>query len=106
MKTVSALRCQNRCRAAGLHFAEDRGTEAPVQVIERDGLPARRQSQLEFTRDLGTVWLQKEDTALLRVPSAIVPETVNFLLNPFHPDAKQFRIIEALQYSFDVRLKK
>jgi len=41
--------------------------ELPVQVIERDGLPARWQSQLEFTRDLGTAWLQKKDTVLLRV---------------------------------------
>jgi len=79
--------------------------ELPVQVIQRDGLPARWQSQLEFTRDLGTAWLQKKDTVLLRVPSAIA-ETVNFLLNSVHPDAKQFRIIEALQHPFDVRLKK
>jgi RES domain-containing protein len=59
-----------------------------------------------FTRDLGTAWLQKKDTALLSVPSAIVPETVNFLLDPAHPDSKKFQIIEALLYPFDVRLKK
>ena len=83
--------------------------EAPgvkAQAIDRDGLPAGWRSQLEFTRGLGTAWLQKKDTALLRVPSAIVPETVNFLLNPAHPDAKKFRIAEALQYPFNVRLKK
>ncbi|MBV9301484.1 MAG: RES family NAD+ phosphorylase [Acidobacteriaceae bacterium] len=80
--------------------------EVQVQAIKCDGLPAGWQSQLELTRDLGTAWLQKKDTALLRVPSAIVPETVNFLLNPTHPDAKKFRIVEALLYPFDVRLKK
>ena len=80
--------------------------EVQVQAIQRDGLPAGWQSHLELTRELGTAWLHKKDTALLRVPSAIVPETVNFLLNPTHPDAKKFRIVEALLYPFDVRLKK
>lgn len=80
--------------------------EIQVPVIQRDELPAGWQSQLDFTRDLGTAWLQKKDTALLSVPSAIVPETVNFLLNPAHPDAKKFQIVEALLYPFDVRLKK
>ena len=83
--------------------------EAPelrVQAIQPDELPAGWQSRLDLTRDLGTAWLQKKNTALLRVPSAIVPETVNFLLNPTHPDAKKFRVIEAPLYPFDIRLKK
>ena len=80
--------------------------EVPVQAIRRDRLPPGWQSQLDFTRDLGTAWLQKKDTALLSVPSAIVPETVNFLLNPAHSDAEKFQIVEALLYPFDVRLKE
>jgi RES domain-containing protein len=80
--------------------------EVRVQTIQRDGLPAGWQSHLELTRDLGTAWLQKKDTAVLRVPSAIVPETVNFLLNPAHPDAKKFRIVETFLYPLDIRLKK
>ncbi len=80
--------------------------EVQVQAIQHDGLPDGWQSQLELTRDLGTAWLQKKDTALLRVPNAIVPETVNFLLNPAHPDAKKFRIVDVWLYPFDVRLKK
>jgi RES domain-containing protein len=79
--------------------------EVEAQAIQRDELPAGWQSKLHFTRDLGTAWLQKKDTALLVVPSTIVPETVNFLLNPAHPDAKKFHIVEALLYPFDRRLK-
>jgi RES domain-containing protein len=80
--------------------------EVQIEVIRADELPAGWQSQLEFTRDLGTAWLQKRETPLLRVPSAIVPETATFLLNPTHPDAKRFKITEAFSYPFDVRLKK
>jgi RES domain-containing protein len=79
--------------------------EVPVQSIELDELPAEWQSRLELTRDLGTAWLQKKETPLLRVPSAIVPETANFLLNPAHFDAKKFSIVEASSYPFDFCLK-
>ena len=81
-------------------------SEVQVQAIQPDELPVGWQSRLEVTRDFGTAWLQKKETALLRVPSAIVPETANVLLNPAHPDAKKFKITEAFLYPFDVRLKK
>lgn len=80
--------------------------EGQVEAIRFDELPVGWQSQLEFTRDLGTAWLQRKETPLLRVPSAIVPETANFLLNPIHPDAKKFNMVEASAYLFDVRLKE
>jgi RES domain-containing protein len=69
-------------------------------------LPERWQAQLDLTRDLGTDWLRRGESALLHVPSALVPHTANFLLNPLHPDAKLFRIAEALAYPFDSRIKK
>lgn len=80
--------------------------EVQVQAIRLNDLPAGWQSRLEFTRDLGTAWFQKKETPLLRVPSAIVPETANFLLNPTHFDAKKFSIVEASSYPFDFRLKR
>ena|SRR6185437_6017505 len=79
--------------------------EVQVQAIQLDELPAGWQSRLEFTRDLGTAWLQKGEAVLLRAPSAIVPQTANFLLNPTHPDARKFKISAAFSYPFDVRLK-
>lgn len=79
--------------------------EVQVQAVELGVLPVGWQLRLEFTRDLGTAWLRRREAALLRVPSAIVPETANFLLNPIHPDAQKFSVIEASSYPFDVRLK-
>jgi len=37
-------------------------------------------------RRLGGDWLRSNDTALLSVPSAVVPEEMNWLVNPGHPD--------------------
>jgi len=71
--------------------------EAPdkdVLVIKPEDLPQDWRTRLEATRDLGTAWLRKNEGVLLQVPSAIVPETANFLFNPMHLDAAKFRIIE------------
>ena len=58
----------------------------------------------EFTQRVGDTWLTSVETALARVPSAIVPFTWNYLLNPEHPDAKQVQIVEVIREQFDRRL--
>ena len=59
----------------------------------------------EVTRDLGSAWLEQGESVMLRVPSAIVPETMNYLFNPAHRQGPEFRIVEAIGYPFDPRLK-
>ena len=81
------------------------GPEPEITVIQPEELPRDWRTRLEATRDLGTAWLRKKDGALLQVPSAIVPETANFLFNPMHVDAAKFRIAEIFAYPFDIRLK-
>jgi RES domain-containing protein len=56
------------------------------------------------TRGLGDEWLQSKRTALARVPSAIMPNTWNFLLNPEHSEAVQIRIVEITRAEYDPRL--
>jgi RES domain-containing protein len=81
------------------------GPDTEVEVIKSTELPEDWRIRLEATRDLGTAWLRKNKGVLLQVPSAIVPETVNFLFNPIHADAAKFRITSVFHYPFDVRLK-
>ena len=81
------------------------GPETDVNDIKPKDLPEDWRIRLEVTRDLGTAWLRKNEGALLQVPSAIVPETANFLFNPMHADAAKFRITDEFRYPFDVRLK-
>ena len=44
-------------------------------------------------RAIGDTWLAEERTAVLRVPSAVVPEELNYIINPRHPAAKAIEII-------------
>ena len=58
----------------------------------------------EVTRRIGDAWIASLETPLARVPSAIMPRTWNYLLNPEHPDAKQVQIVEVITERFDNRL--
>jgi RES domain-containing protein len=82
------------------------GPDMEVPSIKADDLRRGWQAQLEVIRDLGTAWLKKNESVLLRVPSIIVPETVNFLFNPSHKLATKFRIKDVFPYPFDLRLKR
>jgi RES domain-containing protein len=84
--------------------------EAPDDVnVERvsvDQLPADWPDKTEVTRALGDSWINSVSAALLTVPSAIVPETFNVLLNPAHQDAKRIVIVQAGEHAIDRRLLK
>ena len=81
------------------------GPNVNVPSIEKKELPQDWRTRLEVSRNLGTAWLKKNESTLLRVPSALVPETVNFLFNPSDTQAKKFHITDVFSYPFDPRLK-
>lgn len=82
------------------------GPDIDIPSITIDELPEDWRLRLETTRDLGTAWLLRNESVLLRVPSAIVPATMDCLFNPSHRQAAEFRIVEAIAYPFDPRLKR
>jgi len=59
---------------------------------------------LENTRDLGERWHTKRSSCVLRVPSVIVPEECNLVLNPLHPEAIHMSLIRERPFRFDGRL--
>lgn len=60
----------------------------------------------DMSKDIGTEWLVGHETALLRVPSAIVDSEFNILINPFHPDAARIKVIETREFRYDERLQR
>jgi RES domain-containing protein len=57
-----------------------------------------------LTRAIGRRWRQKSTTCVLAVPSAILPEEINFVLNPQHSDSRHLRLVRERGYRFDARL--
>jgi RES domain-containing protein len=56
--------------------------------------------------DLGTAWLQAKTSALMIVPSAIVPEETNVLVNPLHPYSSGITAKKVRKWVYDPRLTK
>ncbi|WP_210210165.1 RES family NAD+ phosphorylase [Rhodopseudomonas palustris] len=75
-----------------------------VEAVRLDQLPPNWRDRLEISRRFGDHWLEQSTRALLRVPSVIVPQAKNYLLNPAHPEAAEITIDEIIQAPFDPRL--
>jgi RES domain-containing protein len=54
--------------------------------------------------DVGDAWLSRKSSALLKVPSVIVPEENNVLINPAHPDAAKLKFSKRRRWTYDPRL--
>jgi RES domain-containing protein len=80
--------------------------EVSHERLDHSKLPRDWIDDAEMTREVGTAWLRSSHSALLHVPSALVPETFNVLLNPLHRDAGAVKIESAYAYPFDSRIKK
>ena len=56
------------------------------------------------SRRAGDGWLDRTDTLVLEVPSVLVPEETNLVLNPAHPHMREVKIVSARAFHFDPRL--
>lgn len=56
------------------------------------------------TQKIGDEWVTANASAILAVPSAIIPEETNYLLNPAHPDFQRIAIDEPTPFTFDYRI--
>lgn len=75
-----------------------------LERLEESALPAGWRTNLAATQQLGDEWLISRRTLLLEVPSALLPETWNLVLNPLHPQASQLRITRIYYEPYDPRL--
>jgi len=76
--------------------------------IEISNLPKKWQDYPAPSRlaKIGSDWALSNETLLLRVPSAIVKDEFNILLNPAHGDMKRVKIAHVEKYRLDERLFK
>jgi RES domain-containing protein len=77
-----------------------------VHLLDSSTLPSnwRQIPNHPACRAIGDDWLQRRTQVLLGVPSAIIPEELNYLINPAHPDASLIRVVGSRAFSFDERL--
>jgi RES domain-containing protein len=64
------------------------------------------QEDIEYCRYIGDEFLESQSSLLMKVPSAIIPEEFNILVNPKHKDFGKVKIKGTRTFQFDARLFK
>ena len=77
-----------------------------VAVVDTADLPPNWKDQPAppETRAIGDSWVGSSKSALLRVPSVVVPSEFNYVVNLRHPDFGRIRIGAPMPFPFDPRL--
>lgn len=77
---------------------------SPVAQLTADVIPDDWRQNLDWTQSAGTEWLAAGAELLLKVPSAILPHSYNYLFNPAHPDAGSAFVAESRSTPYDPRI--
>ncbi len=78
---------------------------ALLEVVPPKTLPAEWQSEPPpSSQAVGDVWVLQARSAVLMLPSVIIPGEPNYLLNPAHADFRTISIGRPEPFAFDVRL--
>lgn len=60
--------------------------------------------KMEDSQEIGDKWLTSCTSLLLSVPSVVIPESINLLLNPAHPLYDRIHVASSRKFEFDNRL--
>ncbi|MCC7350941.1 MAG: RES domain-containing protein [Phycisphaerales bacterium] len=80
--------------------------ETMIKNVDHKTLPSnwKRRPTPATVRAIGDAWAASLESVAMRVPSVIVPDEYNILLNPLHGDFARLSIGKPRSYRFDPRL--
>ena len=83
-------------------------SDAPSEAASLDDLPRnwRLYPAPETLQDIGDEWARRGDSLVLTVPSVVVPEERNILVNPRHPRMRDVSAERPLPFPLDPRMRK
>lgn len=78
-----------------------------TQTVTTDELPEHWHTVegYPFCQRIGNEWVEKSNSCTLQVPSSIIPDETNILINPGHSEFPQVSIQQVRRFSFDERLR-
>ncbi|WP_452597291.1 RES family NAD+ phosphorylase [Pontimicrobium sp. MEBiC01747] len=86
---------------ACIELPEDSISEITVDELPENwrAVPSPRElKQLSYN------WIKQQETLILKVPSIIVPQEFNYIINPFHKDFDKIVLKKVLPFYFDNRV--
>jgi RES domain-containing protein len=87
--------------------------EVPIELDELDAMQKQMLARLPgdwreatgmHTRKIGEEWVRAEASLFLLVPSVVIADEWNLLINPAHPDANRIVVGKAKPFQFDERM--
>ena len=75
-----------------------------IKEIKLNKLKSKWNEDVSYSKYIGNEFIKSMSNLLLKVPSAVIGEEHNFLINPLHADFKKIKIASTKQFSTDERL--
>ncbi|MCC9168692.1 RES family NAD+ phosphorylase [Pontibacter harenae] len=81
--------------------------DVTIESVSTDELPVNWQQVKSYPicQARGNEWYRQLKSAVLCVPSSIIPEEYNYILNTRHPDFTKIKITGTEDFFFDARIK-
>lgn len=98
---IDQIRMKKRYVGFGIAF-----NDSLVKTLHVSDLPKdwRQEPPHPSLQVIGDRWVKSGDSVILAVPSVIIPQELNLLINPLHPDFKKIVIGKPNAFIFDPRL--
>lgn len=75
-----------------------------IKTLNKDRLKKDWKNDAAFTKWIGDQFVKSNKGLIMKIPSAIVDEEHNFIINPDHADFKKIHITTSRKFIFDKRL--
>lgn len=81
--------------------------DSEILIVSEDVLPGnwKQVPASSSTKDFGTNFLKSENKLAIRVPSSVITEEYNYILNSIHPEKGNIKIVEIKDLIYDIRIK-
>jgi RES domain-containing protein len=113
-ESIALAFLENMIRRQGVGFNQDFKTvilqipeELKIQKVVPGDLPAgwRKFSDYSKCQPIGNEWFDEGIYPILKVPSAVLPESFNYVINAMHPDCRKIKIIRITDLIPDERIE-
>ncbi len=77
-----------------------------IKAVQLNALPKNWKvfPHIAQTKKVGDAFIQQNKYLILKVPSTVIQEEYNYLINPFHHEYLKVKILETVKFEFDKRL--
>lgn len=75
-----------------------------IKEIKHSKMKSDWKEDYGYTQFMGDQFIKSASNAILKIPSAVITEENNYLINPLHADFKKIKITEIITFSTDKRL--